>query len=371
MVAVHRVPRPPAPDAPVHPLVAASAAVDLIVTLDAYGHDDFTEPAEAWSVRLHGTPYRAFHLFVALPDGVDPASCAPGDGLGYAQLDWSLVDDAETAELHVAVLPEQRGRGIGAALFEASEALCTAEGRTVLQSWSFSSPGAGARLVVPASGSGAIDADAPGARWLARRGFLLEQAERTSTLTLAADSAPWAARLARLREEASAAAGADYEVVGWRGPTPPELRAAVAPLLAAMSTDVPSAGLVVAPETFDADRVRVRDERSLGQGRDWVTTAARHRPTGALVGFSELFWRAESPQGIWQEATLVDREHRGHRLGMLVKAANLEALLAANPAARRVHTWNAGENSYMLAINDELGFVSTGFEGAWQRRPAT
>ena len=70
----------------------------------------------------------------------------------------------------------------------------------------------------------------------------------------------------------------------------------------------------------------------------------------------------------WQGDTLVHGDHRGHRLGMLVKVANLEAMAAERPSTRRVHTWNAGENQWMLAINVALGFRRVATEGAWQKR---
>ena len=54
--------------------------------------------------------------------------------------------------------------------------------------------------------------------------------------------------------------------------------------------------------------------------------------------------------------TVVAREHRGHRLGLLVKTAMLEMLAAAEPALRRILTGNAGANQHMIAINAELGF---------------
>ena len=60
------------------------------------------------------------------------------------------------------------------------------------------------------------------------------------------------------------------------------------------------------------------------------------------------------------------REHRGHRLGALVKVANLERLLAEAPDARRVHTWNADENTHMNAINDAMGFVPRQRESIWR-----
>lgn len=35
---------------------------------------------------------------------------------------------------------------------------------------------------------------------------------------------------------------------------------------------------------------------------------------------------------------------------------------------QRVHTWNAGENSHMLAINTALGFRPVSLEGVWEKR---
>ena len=58
--------------------------------------------------------------------------------------------------------------------------------------------------------------------------------------------------------------------------------------------------------------------------------------------------------------------HRGRRLGMLVKAANLRRLTGELPAVRRVDTWNAEENAWMLAINVALGFRPSGGAGEWQ-----
>ena len=43
-------------------------------------------------------------------------------------------------------------------------------------------------------------------------------------------------------------------------------------------------------------------------------------------------------------------------------------LLAENPHARRVQTWNANENRWMLAINDALGFAPIGLEGLGQKK---
>ena len=96
--------------------------------------------------------------------------------------------------------------------------------------------------------------------------------------------------------------------------------------------------------------------------------AARHRLTGELVAYTVLAWRPEVPESLIQEDTLVAGEHRGHRLGMLIKAANLRGAQEKWPSARSVLTWNASGNQHMLAINTALGFRPAGLEGEWQKQ---
>jgi hypothetical protein len=86
------------------------------------------------------------------------------------------------------------------------------------------------------------------------------------------------------------------------------------------------------------------------------------------VAYTVLNWRAGVPDSIAQQDTLVQSEHRGRRLGLLIKVANLRRAQTRWPAARSVLTWNANENQHMLAINIALGFKPAGFEGEWQKR---
>ena len=84
---------------------------------------------------------------------------------------------------------------------------------------------------------------------------------------------------------------------------------------------------------------------------------ARHRATGRIVALSELVAPRSRPDGlIDQWDTIVLSEHRGHRLGMRVKAANLIAVRDALPEASAIITWNAEENRHMLDVNEALGF---------------
>ena len=76
------------------------------------------------------------------------------------------------------------------------------------------------------------------------------------------------------------------------------------------------------------------------------------------------------PERAYQWGTLVLAEHRGHRLGMLVKLAALRALQAASPSTRSVSTWNAEGNTPMIAVNEALGFVPVGTLSSWTQRLA-
>ena len=123
--------------------------------------------------------------------------------------------------------------------------------------------------------------------------------------------------------------------------------------------------------TADAGRVSV-----LGQAPGSPGAAARiglmPQSTGAWSGIrpgellrylARLYAHPHRPE---QWTTVVAAPHRGHRLGLLLKAANLQGLAVDQPEARYVDTWNAGENDHMLAINTLVGFRPHSAHGAWQ-----
>lgn len=95
-----------------------------------------------------------------------------------------------------------------------------------------------------------------------------------------------------------------------------------------------------------------------------------HVGSGELVGWTRVFIDRVNPHAGHQWETLVRSEHRGHGLGMLLKAANHAALAEHLPEAQRLTTGNAAENSHMLIINEALGYRRYARAAMWQKRLA-
>ena len=70
----------------------------------------------------------------------------------------------------------------------------------------------------------------------------------------------------------------------------------------------------------------------------------------------------------YQWDTIVERDHRGHGLGLVIKANNLALLCETALGVRWVNTWNALSNTHMVAVNDRLGFVPVERWTEWELR---
>jgi GNAT superfamily N-acetyltransferase len=333
-----------------------AVALRNAVEAAGYGTNDFASSAEedlpSWHRRHE--PRRLY--VAALPD-------VPGI-VGRGFVETRLEDGWPVAWLAVQVLPEYRGRGIGTALAEAVEADAREAGASRLLVYVVSPDAPGERLQAP-TGSGSVPRGNAEVRFLLGRGFRLEQVERGSRLPLPLPTDDLARRL----DDAVRASGTHYRLVQWVGGTPVDRREDMVNLLTRMSTDAPSAGLEEPRDEWTVERLVAQQESDSEAPVTSLTSAVEHVPSGGLVAFSELSASDDVARPVWQEDTLVLREHRGHGLGLLVKLGNLLQLHTERPGHPSVVTFNAEENRHMLAINEQLGFVPVGYEGAWRKDP--
>lgn len=341
------------------PFIAASDLSNLIER-EVWGNDDHCHTAETRFESSRPNDYEERSTFLAF---------AGEQVVGKAVVDVPLTDNLQTCYAFVMVHPEHRRMGLGSALYAAVEDHARSRGRTTIMGWTDHRAGFDPTrdVLAPATGAGAIPSTSLAARFATARGFSLAQVDRCSVLPVAADSG----RLQALATEAARTAGQDYAVVDWVDRCPNELLEEYAQLRRTMSTDVPMGELDWEEEIWDGSRVRENEDRLAREGGNSLVRAVLHRPSGRLVGHTILERRAEKPDTVYQEDTLVLSSHRGHRLGMWLKAANLLAVVDVWPEARRIYTWNAEENRHMLDVNIELGFTPEGYTAAWQKKLET
>ena len=319
-----------------------------------WGHTDFEETAAAQLAVMQ--PRSDGRRVILAPPGPDPA--------GAAVLILPLADNTHVAWMDMAVDPGAAGRGLGRALLDAAEAYAAGEGRTVLEGETeHMLPEPGRSVLHPATGAGEVPADRP-ARFAAAAGFKLEQVDRISLLDVGGTE-PGA-----VLEDLLGRVRGLYELVHWTGSVPGDLVDDYALLRRRMSTDAPMGDVDWEEEAWDAGRVRLSERTRDAAGIDLLCAAVRDLASGQLAGHTVLEVKRDQPEAAMQDDTLVLREHRGHGLGMLLKAANLQRLKTERPDAARVYTWNAEENRHMLRINEALGFQPAGWAGQWQKRLA-
>ena len=282
------------------------------------------------------------------------------------RISWAAVDDGDTvvgsaglilpqhdnltmAAIIVVVHPDHRREGVGSLLLDLVEAAALDRGRTLFLSetqWPVGSR------------------DESGEDFAAARGYAGAQTVLRSSLSLPAED--------RLLGAALAGDGTDGYVTRtfWDG-IPQEWLGGRAELSRRMSTEVPLGDLLLEEESWDAARVAAEYARNAAMGRRVVDTFAVEEATGTLVGFTQVQVPRDDPAVAFQQDTLVLPEHRGHRLGLRMKAATIRAVTQESPATTAIRTWNADDNAAMLAVNDALGFVRDAFLREWQKVVAT
>lgn len=313
-------------------------------------HDD--DPREL-IVRWRETPYRQTLAFTAHADGALA---------GVAALEIDKTTD-DGAEFDVALADAHADGAVADALIATIERSARELGRSVLQTYTLHRPDPVDDRLVPPTGAGWIPRDAAARRML-RNGFALGQVERNSVFDLTGSYD----EVDALLESALEAAGPDYRPVWWAGPTPPEHADGYARAIARMSSDVPSGDLSTEQSVWDAERVFERDRRVAEAGTLVAVTLVIHEPSGEVAAFNELTIGPDRTRPTSQWGTLVMPEHRGHRLGSLVKCVGLRRWHETVPESPLVSTFNAEENRFMLDVNEAVGFTPASYAGAWEKR---
>ncbi len=349
-----RIPVPAGIDAPEARPFRAMVDIGNALCRHDTGHDFFDQTAEEQLPAWQDQTDRGQIGFTAERDGeiVGAAIMTVPLDEGATSLDFDLMPD-----------PERWGEGIEEALLRAVEDEARAIGRPVVQTWTLHRPDApGDRLPSP-TGFGSIPAEDRQTQFMLRNGYSFEQAERNSVFDLTGSFEV----VDRMLAEAFEVAGPDYRVVAWSAPTPDEYKDGFAYVASRMSTDVPTGGIEWTEEKWDAARVERRDARLVAGGQTVSVACVLHIPTGTIAAYNELVIGADHTAATHQWGTLVLKEHRGRRLGTIVKCANLIRWRELMPDSPRVSTFNAEENRHMLDINEAIGFVPASYAGAWKK----
>ena len=255
--------------------------------------------------------------------------------VGYSEL-WTFEhDNRDLAWLSLAVAPERRRQGIGSLLMRHLLATAAECGRTKAGVDGWDSPGTYA--------------------FAAAHGFEKKSQSINRRQVLAEMDR---ALVRKLYDEAAVHAAA-YDLERVVGHTPEERLDEVAEMTAAIN-DAPLDDLDIEDETFTPERIRGYEDAVTAKGQRLYRLMARHRETARLAGQTIVAVDQEHPEIGHQHDTSVVREHRGNRLGLLLKAGMVLWLAEAEPQLETVDTWNAESNGPMIGVNEQLGYQVMG-----------
>ena len=262
--------------------------------------------------------------------------------VGYSVVGWQKNEpgNQHMRWCEVAVGPAHRRRGLGRALLRHAVKAVADQGDDLVFITQFSDR-------IPAAEGFALAVGAtPG----------LEM--KTNQLDLAS------VKRAKL-DEWAAIAPAGYRLEHVDGAVPAEL---IAPYIESASgmNDAPRGDLRMNDWELNEQQIRDRESWQQQAGIERWLILAVHEASGAGAGFTEVTYDPRIPHLIWQQGTAVIDAHRGHRLGLWMKAVMLKRILEERTEARFIRTGNANTNAQMLAINTQLGFRVAWSAALWQ-----
>lgn len=273
-----------------------------------------------------------------------------GPVLGVGLMEFPMLENPHATEITLAVHPARRRRGVGSAIVEKMGERAAADGRRTLNSI----------VDVPVALSGE-HASAPFAR---RAGFEPTLTGNQRLLRVPLDE--------QRRDElcdvvANAPCAHEYRTIAFVAPWPEEFLDDHCNLLRVMSTDEPAGDDEREPEHWDAARLAENDELDAAREATVLAAVAQHVQSGRLVGMTELGLTPDAPHEAFQQITVVHPDHRGHRLGLAIKLANLELLAEHGSQERVVITGNASVNAPMIGVNEMMGFEVLSEGCFWQK----
>jgi GNAT superfamily N-acetyltransferase len=267
--------------------------------------------------------------FSAEPREVWLASGESGEPVGCYLLALPELENKNNGFITPVVARAARRRGVGTALLAHAAGQAGQAGRKLMMS--------DTRVGSP----GELFAAAVGARAGMR--------EARRVLDVGADLH---ARLPDLHAAALRQASG-YSLRTWTGVTPDDLVEQTCALYTALG-DAPHDD-AFERESWDAARLRAAEQRVIAQRTRWYSVAAMHDESGGMAGLTQVNVDPDVAGWGFQEMTAVTRQHRGHRLGLLIKVEMLTRLAAEEPGIRQIMTFNAVQNDHMIGVNAQLG----------------
>jgi GNAT superfamily N-acetyltransferase len=312
-------------------------------------HDD-AEMRAAYDVALRaeqvgreGAPHWTFEGFLGAlrsPNSgerhVPVVGYVDGEVAAYGVVYLFLLDNTDKAWLDVRVDPARQRRGYGRAVVEHLLGVAGADGR--------------AQVVTDTKVPLGEVRTHGYTRFLNSLGFEHSNVELVRYLALPVEEA-------RVKSWVDQAAERHpgYRIETFVGEVPAALVPSLCLLLGQLAVDAPTGAVDYEEETVTPERFAEEQATMRAMGRTRFETLAI-APDGVVAAQSTLSVPTDGTTDVWQWGTFVHREHRGRRLGLATKAANLSALQEARPELTRVVTQNAETNDFMVSINVLMGF---------------